>query len=71
MKLEYVILKYDEENGQVNNKIASQMNVVTDNVTSQCFYVKMRQMFGLFIHIYSYSFLKYVDKIRGIQGPVE
>jgi len=26
--------------------MASQMNVATNNVTSQCFYVKMRQIFG-------------------------
>jgi len=49
MNLEYVIVKICPRKplGKVHasNKMASQMNVSTDNVTSQCFYV-----------IYSYSF---------------
>jgi len=50
MNLEYVIVKIwprkASENVQASNKMASQMNVATDNVTSQYFYAKMRQIFG-------------------------
>jgi len=45
MHLEYVIVKIWRrkalENDQASNKIASQMNVATDNMTTQCFYVKV------------------------------
>jgi len=34
------------KNVQATNKMASQMNVATDNVTSQCFYAKVRHVFG-------------------------
>jgi len=47
MNLEYVIVhiwrRNASENVQASNKMASQMNAATDNVTLQCFYVKMRQ----------------------------
>jgi len=33
------------ENVQASNKMASKINVATDNVTSPCFYVKVRQIF--------------------------
>jgi len=50
MHLGYVIVKIwrtnDSENVQASNKMASQINVATDNVTSQCFYVKVCQIFG-------------------------
>jgi len=49
MHLGYVIVKIwrnASENVQASNKMASQINVATDNVTSQCFYVKVRQIFG-------------------------
>jgi len=50
MNLEYVIVNIWRrnalENVQASNKMASQMNVATDNVTSQCFYVKVRSVFG-------------------------
>jgi len=36
---------------QMSNKMATQMNVTTDNVTSQCFYVKADNSY-----IYSYLF---------------
>jgi len=36
--------------------MASQMNVATDNVISQCFYVKVRQIFGLFIHLFLFIY---------------
>jgi len=43
MNLEYVIVKLchrkASENVQASIKMASQMNVAIDNVTSQCFYV--------------------------------
>jgi len=45
MNLEYVIVKLKSENVQANNKMASPMNVATDNVTSQCFYAEARQIF--------------------------
>jgi len=35
-----------KEKVQASNKMASQMNVATDNVTLQCFYVKLCQIFG-------------------------
>jgi len=45
MNLENVIVKYGEEilrkcSIQAGNKMASQMNVAADNVTSQCLYAK-------------------------------
>jgi len=50
MNLEYTIVQIwrrnASENVQASNKIVSQMNVATDNLTSQCVYVKMRQIFG-------------------------
>jgi len=49
VNLEYVLItrrRKDLENVQASNKIASQMNVAADNVTSQSFYVKVRQIFG-------------------------
>jgi len=50
MHLGHVIVKIwrrnTSENVQASNKMASQINVVPDNVTSQFFYVKVRQMFG-------------------------
>jgi len=50
MNLEYVIEKIwhrnASENVQASNKMASQMNVAADNVTSQCFYIKLCQIFG-------------------------
>jgi len=50
MNLQYVIVKQwrrkASKNVQASNKMASQMNVATDNVTSQCFYVKAHQIFG-------------------------
>jgi len=69
MNLEYVIVKIRRrkasKNVQVSNKMVSQMNVhvATDNVTSQCAKSSDDS------YIYSYSFLKYVEEIRGI--PVE
>jgi len=46
MHLGYVVVKIclrnASENVQASNKMASQINVATDNVTSQCFYVKER-----------------------------
>jgi len=35
--------------------MASQMNVATDNITSQCFYVKVRQIFGQLIHLFLFA----------------
>jgi len=46
--------------------MASQMNVATNNVTSQCFYVKVLQ-YSYNSYTYSYSFN--MKKILGI--PVE
>jgi len=50
MHLGYVIVKIwrrnASENVQASNKMASQITVATDNVTSQCFYVNVRQIFG-------------------------
>jgi len=34
------------------NKMMSQMNVATENVTSQYFYAKVRKIFGSFIHLF-------------------
>jgi len=46
MNLEYVIVKiWRTEKVQASNKIASQINVATDNVMPQCFYVKVRTVF--------------------------
>jgi len=49
--IEYVIVKTWQQQKvrkmfQGATKMASQMNVATDNVTLQCFYVKTRQIFG-------------------------
>jgi len=48
MNLEYTIVKTCRkpalENVQTSNKMASQMNVATNNVTSQFFFVTMHQM---------------------------
>jgi len=33
-------------NVQASNKMVSQRNVATDNATSQCIYVEVRQIFG-------------------------
>jgi len=56
MNLEYAIVKIWRrnalENVQANNKMASQLNVATDNMTSQCFYVKVHQIFGKFILLF-------------------
>jgi len=50
MNLEYVIVniwqRKASENVKASNKMASQMNVATDNLTSQCFNVKVSQIFG-------------------------
>jgi len=46
------MMKKNFENIQASNKMTSQMNVATGNVTSQCFYVKERQIFGYFIHLF-------------------
>jgi len=50
LNLEYVIVKLwrrkDSENVQASNKMAPHLDVTTDKVKSQCFYVKMRQIFG-------------------------
>jgi len=50
MNLEYVIIKICQrkhlKNVQARNKMASQMNVATDNVMSQCFYIRVWQIFG-------------------------
>jgi len=49
MHLGYVIvtiwLRNASENVPASNKIASLINAATDNVTSQCFYVKVLQIF--------------------------
>jgi len=45
-------------------KSAMQMNVATDNLTSQCFYVKVCQIFGSVIHLFTkVGFNMYVIKI--------
>jgi len=56
MNLEYVIVKIWRRNASKNvqgsNKMTSQINVATDNVTSQWFYVKVLQICGYFIHLF-------------------
>jgi len=50
MNLENVIVKIwrknASENVQTSNKMASQMNVTTNNETPQSFYVRVHQIFG-------------------------
>jgi len=70
MNLEYVIVKIwrrnASENVQTSNKMGSQINVATDNVTSQCFYVKERKSSD---NSYLFLLVYFIEEIRGI--PVE
>jgi len=57
MDLEYIIVKiWQRKASHASNKMVSPMNVATHNVMSQCFYVKVHQIYRNFIHLYSYCF---------------
>jgi len=43
MNLEYTIVKIWRRNASENVQASNKINVATDNVTAQCFYVKVHQ----------------------------